>query len=358
MTSLSLGPYLGARRGGLLDDRPPFGGFSAGGLGAPRFGRGLTPFNGHGLAGGLGGLGYLGSLGSLGVGALSHLSPRQDMLGASYPGLAEALLRGGRYPDFRRRHIDDLHLSSRLGPRELGLLLGLGMFDQERGLCNDRGCRGGLGCGYDRRCEHERCLYDCSRCSGNGNGRSSSSSSSSKDFKTKDIVVRGKTFKIRKSFLADAGKFEGDIVKLLDKKSEESFPNYVVQMLVDFINEESCKANTILDLVSLNVLASSLGVKSAVEFSLNQIKKHEYDRDIGAVELTDICVAVLLSSKVDDKITEWLKKHLKAGERWRELVQHHCWKQMIYRRPELEIQVGQLVGEFEKDDREDGLRIL
>jgi hypothetical protein len=188
---------------------------------------------------------------------------------------------------------------------------------------------------------------------------SSNSDSKSKDLKTKDIVVRGKTFKVRKSFLTEAHKFEGDIVKLLDKKSEEAFPNYVVELLVEFINEETCSAKSMLDLVSLGVLASSLNVRSAIEYSLSQIKKHEYARGgIDTAELADICVAVLLSEKVDGKLIEWLKKHLKAGDRWRDMVESTYWSRMIQRRPEIELQVGQLVGAFPKDEREDGLRIL
>ena len=347
---MSIVPHsFGVRRSGLLDDRVPFGGFGPRGLGAmaglehlgglgtltaARYGRGLDPYGRLGLGGGLG---------VLGVSGPSPVIARRDMLGAGYPGLTDALLRDRRYLDPYRRYLDDL-LPSRLGAyRDIDALLSLGKLD--RGLCDGRD---------DRRCEHECCLYNCNRCSGKG-----SSSSNSKDLKTKDIVVRGKTFKIRKSFLADAPKFEGDIVKLLDKKPEEAFPNYVVELLVKFINEECCSAKCVLDLVSLGVLASSLNVKSAIEFSLSQIKKHEYAHGwIDTAELADICVAILLSGKVDDKLVEWLKKHLTAGYRWRDMVESTYWTRMVERRPELELQVGQLVGAIPKDEREDGLRIL
>ena len=273
--------------------------------------------------------------------------------GSGYP---DTLLRGARYPDLGRRHLEELIHSQNLGHypyRDLDTLLSLGLVDRGRGLCDGRGCRGGLGCGYDRRCEHERYMYDCSRCS-----VGSSSSSSTKDLKTKDIVVRGKTYKIRKAFLQDSSKFEGDIIKLLDKKSEESVPNDVVQMLVDFINTEKCAGRTLLDVVSLNILASNLGVKSAVEFSLNLLKREGLDYRMRANELTDICLAIMESSKVDDKLVEWLKKYLKSDGKGSQLSRSIEYHNMIYRRPELAIHLGQLVGDIEKDENEGEYRII
>jgi hypothetical protein len=315
----------------------PFG--SVGALELARYGR-LSPKLGLGY----GGVGA----GSLGMRGVSPLLAGRGLLGT---GHSDALLRGGRHPDLGRRGLDELLLSSSLSRypyRDLETLPGVG----GRGLCDGRGYRSGLGCGYDRRCEHERGLYDCFRCSG------SSSSSSSKDLKTKDIVVRGKTYQIRKSFLADSSKFEADIVKLLDKKSEEAVPNDVVQMLVDFINTERCDGRTLLDVVSMGILASNLGVKSAVEYSLNLLKRHELDYGTNSIELTHICLAIMESSKVDDKLVEWLKKYLKSDGREHLLGRSPYYHEILNRKPELGLHLMQLLGQLEKDDNVGTYRIL
>ena len=318
----------------------PYGG----GLALARGGRGFDPLTRLGY----GGLGT----GALMRGGTSPLATR-NILGGSDP---MAAFRGARYPmsvtHLGRRGFDDLSPGIGHDPshRDLNLLLSLS--DLRRGLCDGRGCRGGMGCGYDRRCEHERCMYDCGRCS------EPSSSSSTKDLKTKDIVVRGKTYKIRKAFLQDLSKFEADIIKLLDKKSEESVPNEVVQMLVDFINYEKCDGRTLLDVVSLNILASNLGVKSAVEFSLNLLKNHVLDYQMKAQELTDICLAVMESSKVEDKLVEWLKRYLKSDGREWQLVRSYEYQSMIARRPELDIHLAQLTGQMEKDEYEEEYRVI
>lgn len=369
---MSLGPFI-PRRNDLLGDRHPLHGLRGQLRGVRGIGGGLGGGLGGDLGGGLGGLraarwggGFdplvryadLGGMGGLrgpgGLGGLGPLGARRDILGPR-PGLADPL-HSGRYPDLGlgRRALDDLHISSCFGPHGLEGLLALNRFDRDRGLCDGRGCRGVLGCGFDHRCEHERRMYNCSGCSGG----SSSSSSIPNDLKTKDILIRGKTYKVRKSFLVDAGKFEADVGKYLEKKSEEACPNNVVEMLIDFINTESCNAKTLLDLVTMNVLASSLGVKSAGEYSLNHLKKYEVDYDVGAVECTQICVAVLLSGKVDDKLTEWLKKYLKYDQRWLNMARSSYFFDIVARKPELELAVAQLMGVVEKDDREDGLRIL
>ena len=367
--SLSMSPYVPGRRGAIAGGMLPFGagarGVGAlspmggmGGLVSPLFGRGFEPLALARLGAGahLGGLGA----GAIGLRNLDPLLVRRNMLGGGYGILSDPLLRGGRYPDIGRRALEDLLLSSHLGRhsyrdlpyRDLEALLGPGRYDRGLGYgyCDGRGCRG---CGYDRRCEHDRCTYDCDRCSGS----SGSNSFSSKDSKTKDIVVRGKTYRVRKSFLADSTKFEGDIVKLLDKKSEDAVPNNVVQMLVDFINEESARSNSILDFVQMNILASNLGVKSAVEYSLSILKK-ELDHELTGVELTHICLAVMESSKVDDKLVEWLKKYLRFDGRVDRLVFNHFYRGVLEQKPELSVHLNQLMGFIEKDDSEGAYRIL
>ena len=346
---------LGARR------REPFltprGNGRAGTLESDFGGIGIVPRAGiGGLAGarGGGGLGLLG-LGYGGIcpgvlirGEISPFSPNRDIMGGTYP---DALLQNAPCPG--RRAPDGLGLAPRLGHyphRDLGNLLGIN--DSGQGLRNARGCSGHLGCGYDGRCDHEQCTYEHSR------GLTSSTSSGSKELNMKDIVVRGKTFKIRKSFLADSSKFEADIVKLLDKKSEVAVPNNVVQMLVDFINSEGCDARTLLDVACMNILASSLAVKSAVDFSLGLLKKYDVHYNMDTSELTQICLAIMESSKVDDKLVAWLKKYLTLGERWYQLQRSHPFQDMIRRKPQLRIHLAQLIGEMEKDENEGEYRVI
>ena len=326
-------------------------GGGVGGMGYPPYSRGgydpLRRYGGHGGLGmgmGMGvGVGVSTGLGAMGdlagsVGALGGI--QGDMLGGRHFGLLlDAMLLGGRNAALAG-------LRSPLDDQFLARLNALGYGDVLR-------YSGGLSCGCDKNCEHQRSAIDCASCSSSGR-----SGSSTKELKTKDIVVRGKTYKIRKSFLVDASKFESDIVKLLDKKSEETMPNHVVQMLVDFINTEHCRTTTLLDLVSMNVLASSLSVKSAVEHSLNLLKKYEIDYNIGGPELTQMCVTVLASGKVDDKLTEWLKKFLEYDGRWERLLRNEFYQTTLYRKPQLQIQIAQLIGLIEKDDGEDGFRIL
>jgi hypothetical protein len=355
--SLSMTPYTPGRRAPVAP-RFAMRGVGAHALSQAGGGRGLaSPL----LARGYNPLARLAvgaNLGGFGAGALELRGPaRRNLLGGGGIYNADLLLRGGRYPNIDIRALEDILLSQNLGRhpyRDLEELLALGRYDRGRGYghCDGNGCRG---CGYNRSCEYERCPDVCHRCSGSSSN--SSSSSSSKDSKTKDVVVRGRTYKIRKSFLADSSKFEGDIVKLLDKKSEDAVPNNVVQMLVDFINEESCKSNSILDFVQMSILASNLGVKSAVEYSLGVLKK-EIDYEPSGVELTHICLAVLESSKVDEKLVEWLKRYLKYDGRADKLSFNPFYKGILQNKPELGVHLAQLLGFLEKDESEGAYRIL
>ncbi|KAK6611724.1 hypothetical protein H4I95_02520 [Botrytis cinerea] len=112
--------------------------------------------------------------------------------------------------------------------------------------------------------------------SGGGGGGGGSGGSNKKEygFPTKDIVIRGKTYSCRKSFLADQGKFEDSLVKMMEKKKEDEIPNTVLDSLFSCINEEKVLSSASAhDLVTLNVLSSSLGIKSVMEKSLAQLKK-------------------------------------------------------------------------------------
>lgn len=199
--------------------------------------------------------------------------------------------------------------------------------------------------------------YDC-----NCNSKLSSSKSDSRgkkgyDFKTKDITVRGKSYCVRKSFLADSSKFEADLIKFMDKKKEDQLPDRVVQMLIDFINEETCSYQSVLDIVLMNVLASSLGAKSAIEYSLRELKKVECEFRLGGDELTQICVAVMLSSKVDSGLEQWLKKFLQSDRREEQLSRSYHYMVLLQTHPELEIKLLELLGLREKAE-DDALPIL
>lgn len=171
------------------------------------------------------------------------------------------------------------------------------------------------------------------------------------DFKTKDITVRGVSYSVRKSFLAESSKFEADFIKFVDKKTEDNVPSTVVQMLIDFINEEECSGSTLLEWVQLNILASSLGAKSAIEYSLNELKKGTSDSySVRARELTNICVAVLMSSRVDSGLEGWLKKFLQHDQRAEQLVNTHDFQDILEDHPELYTKVIELLDKKKKAD--------
>jgi len=129
------------------------------------------------------------------------------------------------------------------------------------------------------------------------------------DFETKDVTIRGKAHKIRCSYLAEAPKFEGDLVKYMEKKKERDVPDRVVDMLISFINREGYSNDNALDEVTVCILASSVGAKSALQHSLANLKKLECEIDDGK-ELVYIIGCILLSNKVDDGLIDWLKTFL------------------------------------------------
>ena len=187
-----------------------------------------------------------------------------------------------------------------------------------------------------------------------------SHSDSKKEYplKTKDISVRGKTYAVRKSFLADSGKFESDLGKYMDKKKEEEVPDHVVQILIDFINTEECNPKSLLDLVTMNILASILGVKSAVDYSLTLIKKFaDADRNISGSDLTDICGITMLSGKVDDGLKGWLKKFLTSHNRFYLLERYPTYAERVANHPELHTRLEEMLGLRDRQNDE-GFRIL
>jgi hypothetical protein len=226
------------------------------------------------------------------------------------------------------------------------------------------------------RCHHESRQHDhhhcCSKSSGSGDSSSSSnskdksnssssssfSSSSSKySFPTKDIVIRGKTYACRKSFLADQPKFEDTLVKTTAAKKEDLIPSSVIDSLFACINEERCPATNPHDLVTLNILASGLGVKSVVEKSLAQLKKSVADTIIQGGMLTQIVVTVMMSSKVDEGIKEWLKMYVKGWGLLEELESWPDYRRAVDAHPEIHTGLYELLG-FRKPVGDEGYRIL
>lgn len=173
-------------------------------------------------------------------------------------------------------------------------------------------------------------------------------------YETKDIVIRGKAKVLRQSYLNESPKFEGELVKYLDKKTKEQIPDRVVEMLIDFINVESYENFDLIDEVTLNILASNVGCRSVVDYSLNRLKGV---KDVESVEqLGHITATILLSLKVDSGLTAWLKKLLEkdGGTHVRSLLHNREFRStVLVDRPEVEIEVFRLLGDLPKpkDDK-------
>ena len=172
---------------------------------------------------------------------------------------------------------------------------------------------------------------------------SNSTKASDFDFPTKDIAVRGKTYSVRCSYLAEASKFEADLQKNVDKKAKEVLPNRVVEMLISFINREWYENDSVLDEVTMNVLATNVSAKSAFEHSLQRLQK--LDGEIDPHEMSEICATILCSDKVDDKLKEWLKKYLlKVPERIEVLGCSQKWAELNSEMPEVQARLAELLG--------------
>ncbi|KAM3083796.1 hypothetical protein ACMFMF_001160 [Clarireedia jacksonii] len=211
----------------------------------------------------------------------------------------------------------------------------------------------------------------CGNSSGSGDSSSSSSSSStSKDkssssssssskysFPTKDIVIRGKTYACRKSFLTDMPKFEDSLVKTVSQKKEELIPSSVIDSLFSCINEEKCPSSNPHDLVTLNILASGLGIKSVMEKSLAQLKTSVANTIIQGAMLTQIVVTVMMSSKVDDGVRDWLKMYVRGWGLLEELESWPDYRRAVDAHPEIHTGLYELLG-LRKPVGDEGYRIL
>jgi hypothetical protein len=253
------------------------------------------------LRGGALGRGPLGA-GVLGGGALG-LRGRAFNPYVGNRGALGMVLRGDplNLPLERGRH--GLGLDHRLLPydryRGGGWPLGANCdtFWRERSYHENQGYHG-LGCG---------CRPSCGE-------TLNSSSKGDFEFKTKDVTIRGKARAVKASYLTDTGKFEADLTKYMEKKSEEEIPDRVVDMLISFINRDRYDNNSLLDEVKLNILASNVGAKSAVDYSLGRLKQSGLND--GSENICKIIPLITQSGKVDAGRKKWLEKELKADDRW------------------------------------------
>lgn len=203
--------------------------------------------------------------------------------------------------------------------------------------------------------DHDHSCHQKSSCCGCGD--SDSKAKKEYSFKTKDVTLRGKSYQIRKSFLADLSKFENELVKFVDKKSEEELPERVIQLLVDYINEDCCECKVALDLVGLNILASNLGYKSAVEYSLEELKKTEVEYLVRAEELTRICGTITMSGKVDEGLESWLKKFIRNHDALPALENSRSFQVLVANHPEVWTKLETIMGWRDKEDKL-GLMVL
>lgn len=203
---------------------------------------------------------------------------------------------------------------------------------------------------YDHECRHKK------KCCGCGDTESKEKKKEYA-FKTKDVALRGKSYPVRKSFLADLAKFENDLIKFVDKKSDEELPEHILQLLIDFINEESCESETPLDLVGLNLLASNLSYKSAVEASLQQLKNLDaryFNPDV----LVKVCGTITMSGKVDEALESWLKKFLRDHDGVYVLNNTRSYRVLTAHYPEVQTRLETLMGLRDKDNNTLGLMIM
>lgn len=172
-----------------------------------------------------------------------------------------------------------------------------------------------------------------------------SSKKSDFDFKTKDVTIRGKARAIKASYLTDTPKFEADLTKYMEKKSEEEIPDRIVDMLISFINRDRFENNSLVDEVKLNILASNISAKSAVDYSLSRLKQSGLNE--GGENICKIISLITMSSKVDGGLKKWLEKELKADDRWlyEELHRDFKFQRLCEDLPEAVVELQRLMGD-------------
>lgn len=211
----------------------------------------------------------------------------------------------------------------------------------------------GHGCGHSNHCDHDNghgCQEKHKHCNG---GHAHWNDHEETDLKTKDVALRGKAYKIRKAFLADMGKFEHDLIKLVDKKTEEELPDSVIQLLVDYINKESCESKNMVDLVGLCLLASTLGYTSGIEGALRELKEVSSGGHVGRDDLTKICGMITMSGKVDDGLKTWLKNFLTIPNVLQALFHSQAFQELNHNHPEVWIRLQGILRQGGAEDEVD-----
>ncbi|KAG9243702.1 hypothetical protein BJ878DRAFT_509496 [Calycina marina] len=241
-----------------------------------------------------------------GIGCHRHIDPLHRSL----------IVHGGPIDDHhrcRRRSHDDGWVQSHLG------------YLQNRDSCDGVYCRSPSSCGC---------------------------SSSSKSSAKKDITIRGKCYSVRKAFLEDCPKFEKDVQSYADKNNT-TVPDHVIQLLVDCVNDDSFSASNPLDLVTLNILANSVGVKSVIKKSQKMLDGIIPD---GGDAFVKVLATILLSSNVPDDLTNWLRKQLKDNGGFEDLEISPGYWVLLSDHPEIDVTVMTLMGMRSKPD-DSGLRM-
>lgn len=177
-------------------------------------------------------------------------------------------------------------------------------------------------------------------------------------FATKDILIRNRARVIRASYLHENAKFEGDLSKYLEKKDTRQVPDKVVDLLLGFINTESYNNDDLVDEVTLNILATSVGARSVVDHSLSRLKNIKA-KDVATADMAKIAAMVLMCSKADKGLTAWLKKTMEADERalFMKMWSTREYRDIVSERPEVDIALRRLM-EVIGAPKDDGYRNL
>lgn len=138
-------------------------------------------------------------------------------------------------------------------------------------------------------------------------------------------------------------------MKYVDKKKDWEVPDSVLKLLESFINTDEYNTCSVVDEVTLNILASKLGAKSVMEYSLKSLEKNY---PVSGQDLVFVTMTIMLSSKVDDGLKEWLKKQLKYDMRYEHLGNNTHWQIATGKHPEVITRVMELLGLIEKQENE------
>jgi hypothetical protein len=139
----------------------------------------------------------------------------------------------------------------------------------------------------------------------------------------------------------------------MDKKKDDQVPDRVVGMLIAYINGEDYENDDPLDEVTLNILASNVGCKSAGEHSLGRLKKSKLTPEVFA----ELSGPIFLSTKVDEGLKSWFDKCTKEEGMLRAIVNQPIFQLTDRTHPEVSVEIEKRRGIRQKDE-DDGIRIV